>query len=155
MRASRDQCNSPNQISGSTGNNHHDSNRTIDHSQGNIQQQVSAGQSNNRKLQNFRKSRYAPNGGKTSGFAQNNTIGGDVQKSQRGPHIKPGLQIGHQAMNITNGAIIGNFPNTTKNSISQVQNKFQSLGNSVRDQSPKNLNNSLGATSVTSNPNIP
>ena len=38
---------------------------------------------------------------------------------------------------------------------SQVQNKFQSLGNSVRDQSPKNLNNSLGATSVTSNPNIP
>ena len=58
-------------------------------------------------------------------------------------------------MNITNGAMIGNFPNSTQNKISNVQNKFQSSSNGGRDQSPKNLNNSLGATSVTSNPNIP
>jgi hypothetical protein len=41
-------------------------------------QQVSAGGGNNRKLQNFRKSRYAHGAGKTSGFAQNNTISGDA-----------------------------------------------------------------------------
>ena len=57
-------------------------------------------------------------------------------------------------MNITNGVMMGSFPNSTKNQISSVQNKFQS-SNGGRDQSPKNLNHSLGATSVTSNPNIP
>lgn len=55
-------------------------------------------------------------------------------------------------MNITGGGgLMGSFPNSTKNQISSVQNKFQNSGNGNRDNSPKNLNQSLGATSVTSN----
>ena len=118
MRVSREQWSSPNQIGG--GGHHEQPNRTIDHQQPQggytTGQQASTGQANTRKLQNFRKSRYAPNNtGKTSGFAQSNTINGEAQKSYRGPaHLKNGLSIGHNSMNITNG-MMGNFPNSTKN----------------------------------------
>lgn len=44
---------------------------------------------------------------------------------------------------------IGSFPNSTKNQISNVQNKFQTNTSATRDASPKNaqLNNSLSVAS--------
>lgn len=86
-----------------------------------------------RKLQNMRKSRYATNaqqkiGGGSMSIGASGHLPSEAQKSYRGPVLKGGLQIG-QTMN--NNALVGSFPNSTKNQVTTVTNKF-----SARDQSP-------------------
>ena len=61
----------------------------------------------------------------------------EAQKSYRGPVLKGGLQIG-QSMN--NNALVGSFPNSTKNQVTTVTNKF-----SARDQSPNKKGQQAGA----------
>ena len=147
MRNSREQWNTGNQKL-----SQHESNRTIDHNTlggVGINQQLSSGH-NQRKLQNIRKGRYNnTNTNKTlaGGPGAANTTNGsssiinDVQKSYRGPVIKNGLHISQQLTinSASNGGIIGSLPNSTKNQLSNVQNKF---GN--RDLSPKNIMNTPG-----------
>lgn len=74
--------------------------------------------------------------------ASNNMMTNDGGKSYRAPVLKNGLHISQQ-LNLTSpthGAIMGSLPNSTKNQITNVQNKFNN-----RDVSPKAvLNNSLG-----------
>ena len=86
-----------------------------------------------RKLQNMRKSRYANNaqqkiGGGSMSIGASNHMPGEAQKSYRGPVLKGGLQIGQS---VTNNGLVGSFPNSTKNQVTSVTNKF-----SARDQSP-------------------
>ena len=57
-----------------------------------------------------------------------NHMPSEAQKSYRGPVLKGGLQIGQS---VTNNGLVGSFPNSTKNQVTSVTNKF-----SARDQSP-------------------
>ena len=81
----------------------------------------------------MRKTRYNNNKAGTSHNA-GNTIGDS--KSYRGPVIQNGLHISQQLSigNSGHGNIIGSLPNSTKNQITNVTNKFNN-----RDISPKTV----------------
>ena len=111
----------------------YDSSRTIE-----ANFQMSGQMPQQRKLQNFRKSSYN----------QQQTKPNEGQKSYRGPVLKNGLQI--NAKMPAQGQLMGSLPNSTKNQIVTVQNKFQN-----RDVSPnKMMGNTISQNSFNGNSNM-